>query len=138
MIGLLVTASAAAALAQDQGVSGRISMADAKKLKNPVPYTKKSIAAGRIAFIRHCTSCHGNDGKATIDVVANATDLTSPNLYKNGTSEGEIFRSIRDGAGDGMPPFLAEFSSQQDMWHLVNFIRSLWPEANRPPLQDDK
>jgi mono/diheme cytochrome c family protein len=128
------------AKAQDKPKSDRESMPlsaeDAKKLKSPVPYSKKSIARGLIVF-RDCTPCHGNDGKATVDVVANATDLTSPKVWKSGTSEGEIFRSIRDGAGEGMPSFKSEIA-QEDLWNLVNFIRSLWPESERPPLQDDR
>ncbi len=76
---------------------------DAQKLKSPVANTKKSIARGRVIFMQNCTSCHGENGKAEGSLVADATDLTSPQLYKSGTSEGEIFHSIRDGAGDQMP-----------------------------------
>ena len=113
-----------------------MSSEDAKKLKNPVPFTKKSIAQGRTTFQRFCTGCHGADGKAQVDVVADATDLTSPNLYKSGTSDGEIFCSIRDGAGETMPPFQTQITNETDLWHLVNFIHSLWPESMRPPLKD--
>lgn len=108
----------------------------AKKLKNPVPYSKKSIAQGRTTFQRYCTSCHGPDGKAQVDVVANATDLTSPGDFKSGTTDGEIFRSIRDGAGESMPPFKTQLTDETELWNLVNFIRSLWPESTRPPLKD--
>jgi mono/diheme cytochrome c family protein len=118
----------------DDPISGEA----AKKLKSPVPYTKKSIVKGRGLFARSCTGCHGPDGKATVDVVANATDLTSPKLYQNGFSEGEIFRSIRDGQGASMPSFKSQVRSEEDIWNLVNFIRSLWPESMRPPLQEDK
>jgi mono/diheme cytochrome c family protein len=113
----------------------RLGSEEAKKLKSPIPYSKKSIAAGKTVFARNCTTCHGPDGKAEVDVVANATDLTSPKAYKSGTSEGEIFRSIRDGAGETMPPFETQLG-RDDMWNLVNFIRSLWPEDVRPALQD--
>lgn len=113
----------------------RMSSEEARKLKSPVPFTKESIAQGRTLFARNCTACHGNDGKAQVDVVANATDLTDPKVWGSGTSEGEIFRSIRDGAGDTMPPFKSQLRSEEDMWHLVNFIRSLWPESVRPKLQ---
>ena len=115
-----------------------ISRDDAKKLKSPIPNTRKSISLGRITFSRYCTSCHGNDAKATVDVVADATDLTSPNLYRNGTTEGEMFRSIRDGAGDAMPPFKSQLRSEEDIWHLINFLRNLWPASTRPPVQEDK
>jgi len=115
--------------------ANRMSSEEAKRLKNPVPFTKDSIAKGRALFARNCTACHGNDGKSQVDVVANATDLTDPKAFGSGTSEGEIFRSIRDGAGDTMPPFKSQLSKEEDMWNLVNFIRSLWPEPMRPKLQ---
>lgn len=116
--------------------NSRISREDAKKLKSPVPFSKKSIAQGRIMFVRYCTACHGSDGKATVDVMGDATDLTNPKVWKSGTSEGEIFRSIRDGAGDSMPAFKSQVPQEQDIWHLVQYIHSLWPEPMRPPLED--
>jgi cytochrome c len=121
-----------------QNESGKLTLEEAKKLKSVVPFTKTSIARGRTLFAHDCTGCHGADGKALVDVIADATDLTAPKLWRNGTSEGEIFRSIRDGAGLGMPPFSKQFHKEEDLWHLVNFIRSLWPEPMRPKLQEEK
>jgi len=121
--------------AKDQ--SAPLSLAEAKKLKNPIPFTKKSIARGRTMFMGSCTACHGMDGKAMVDVVADATDLTSPGAWRNGTTEGEIFKSIRDGAGTGMPPFKFQIHKDNDLWDLVNYVRSLWPESMRPQLQED-
>jgi mono/diheme cytochrome c family protein len=118
-----------------QNADGRMTQEESKKLKSPVPFNKDSITRGRILFIRDCKECHGADGKSQVDVVANATDLTEPKFWTSGTSEGEIFRSIRDGAGDAMPPFKAKIENEKDIWHLVNFIRSLWPEPARPKLQ---
>lgn len=114
----------------------KLTREDAQKLKNPIAYTKKSIDQGRATFLQNCTSCHGENGKAEGSLVAEATDLTSPTLYKSGTSEGEIFRSIRDGAGDQMPAFKTQLNGDTDIWNLVNFIRSLWPESMRPKLQE--
>jgi len=111
---------------------------EAQKLKSPAAYSKKSIDRGRVIFMQNCTSCHGENGKAEGSLIADATDLTTPNLYKSGTTEGEIFHSIRDGAGDQMPAFKSQLGGEADIWSLVNFIRSLWPESQRPPLQDDK
>jgi len=127
--------SGAPVQATDQ--SAPLSVADAKKLKSPIPFTKKSITRGRTLFMGTCTACHGMDGKAQVDVVADATDLTSPKLWRNGTTEGEIFKSIRDGAGTGMPPFKFQIHQDEDLWNLVNYIRSLWPESARPQLQED-
>jgi mono/diheme cytochrome c family protein len=115
----------------------KLTREDAQKLKNPVADTKQSIARGRVIFMQNCTTCHGENGKAEGSLIADATDLTSPQLYKNGTSEGEIFHSVRDGAGDQMPAFKSQLDSETDIWNLVNFIRSLWPAAMRPAVQDD-
>ena len=115
----------------------KLTRGDAQKLKSPVANTKKSIARGRVIFMSNCTSCHGENGKAEGSLVADATDLTSPQLYKSGTSEGEIFHSVRDGAGDQMPAFKGQLDNETDIWNLVNFIRSLWPEAQRPAVAED-
>lgn len=115
----------------------KLTRADAQKLKDPVPNTKASIARGRVLFMENCTTCHGENGKAEGSLIADATDLTSPQLYKSGTSEGEIFHSIRDGAGDQMPAFKSQLDSETDIWNLVNYVRSLWPQSMRPAVQDD-
>jgi mono/diheme cytochrome c family protein len=122
-----------------QAAGGDLSRDDAKKLKNPVTYTKKSLTQGKIYFGRTCASCHGLDGKAQVEAIGDATDLTSPKMYKSGSSDGEIYRSIREGAGQNqpMPSFKSTFKDE-DLWNLVNYIRSLWPDGQRPELQDDK
>ncbi len=100
----------------------RLTTEKAKKLKSPVPFTKASIARGKILYTRDCTECHGDDGKSLVDVVANATDLTDPKAWSSGTSEGEVYRSIRDGAGEAMPPFVDKLSKEEDLWHLIQFL----------------
>jgi mono/diheme cytochrome c family protein len=114
----------------------RLTTEEAKKLKSPVPFNKASVARGKILYTRDCTECHGADGKSLVDVVANATDLTDPKAWKSGTTEGEVYRSIRDGAGEAMPPFNDKFPKEDDLWHVTNFLRSLWPDSARPKLQD--
>jgi cytochrome c len=126
-------------LLRAQDSDSKLSLEEARKLTNPIPFSKKSIAKGRGFYVRYsCTGCHGSDGKSTVDVVANATDLTSPSVYKSGTSDGEMFRSMRDGQGASMPAFKSQVRSEEDLWQLVNFIHSLWPESARPPLVEDK
>jgi len=110
-----------------------LTAAEAAALKNPVPYTNESIAAGKQVYIfNDCAACHGPDGKAMIDVIANATDLTQPRFWDHGTEVGQIFKSIRDGAAVTMPPYKGKISKEIDMWHLVNFIQSLWPADRQP------
>jgi mono/diheme cytochrome c family protein len=109
---------------------------EVKALKNPIPYTQASISRGQVLFTSNCTRCHGEDGKAQVDIIANATDLTEPLVYKHGTGVGDIYHSIRDGAGMAMPAHRTVIKNNDDLWNLVNFIQSLWPIAKQPPLQD--
>ncbi|MEK7346448.1 MAG: c-type cytochrome [Pseudomonadota bacterium] len=99
-----------------------------------VPNTTASIDAGRALFANMCTACHGANGKAQVDVVSDATDLTEPLLYRNGSTDADIFKSIQKGAGTGMPAFGAAFKSEAEIGNLRNFIKSLWPAAQRPPV----
>jgi mono/diheme cytochrome c family protein len=99
--------------------------------QNPVAYSAESIARGGQIYKLHCPACHGADGRAQMDVISDATDLTEPEAYYNGTSEQDMFISIRDGAGVGMPPWTMQLKDEADMWRLVNFIRSLWTQEQR-------
>jgi len=127
---VLVAVATAQQVASDAPM---LTEAAARALKNPIGSTSQSIGRGKLLYVSlGCADCHGRDGKALIEVVANATDLTNPDVWKNGADEGLIFRSIRDGAGLAMPPFKTQVGEPDDIWHLVNFIRSLWPEGRRP------
>lgn len=97
-----------------------------------VPYSPDSIAKGRVLFANNCTACHGNDGKSQVDVVSDATDLTEPLLYRNGTTDADIETSIRDGRAGTMPPWGEVLKPAESVSHLRNFIKSLWPADQRP------
>lgn len=111
---------------------------DYKTLENPIPFSKKSIGRGRMIFKRMCTECHGPDGKGQMDVIADASDLTVPKRYYSGSTVGEMYSSIRNGAGTNMPPFAEQLKKEDDMWHLVNFIQSLWPDKLQPELVEEE
>lgn len=127
----LIVCSVAAALGQSAAEPVLPDAAEARS----VPFTRESIGRGEVLYMRHCTECHGRDGRARIDVIADATDLTSPRLWLSGTTRKDVFASIRDGAGVSMPPFSEELDEDQ-IWDLVNFTQSLWPESERPPLEE--
>ncbi len=97
---------------------------------NPVPYSEESIADGGQLYTQYCTECHGKDGRAQMDVISDATNLTEPAEYYNGSTQADIFNSIKNGAGVGMPPWSAQIKDD-DIWNLVNFVRSLWTEEQR-------
>jgi mono/diheme cytochrome c family protein len=105
--------------------------AEAAKLVNPVEATPQSIAAGGRLFRDQCARCHGaaglgdgRDGAALNPKPANLTDET----WTHGSSDGEIFVTIRDGLkADGrtaMPSFASRMTAQE-MWTTVNYIRTL-------------
>jgi mono/diheme cytochrome c family protein len=137
LLALLLSGGAIMTSVSFAAVPDPLSASDAKTLKSPTPYSKTSIDKGKRLFLQNCTGCHGDDGKAELAVIAEATNLTEPKGYKDGTTEGELFRNIRDGAGSQMPPFKDTLNEQQT-WDLVNFVRSLWPDSMRPAMQDQK
>lgn len=103
-----------------------LTVEEARSLQNPIPLASESVSKGRTFYLQYaCGTCHGEDGRALTVFAGPVTDLTNPEVWVNGTSEGEVFRSIRDGVS-GMPAFMKEIDVERT-WHLVNFIRSLWP-----------
>jgi mono/diheme cytochrome c family protein len=101
---------------------------DAAKVKNPVPSTPESIAAGEAIYMRRCRACHGRDGTG-----GNPKDTGSvapPNLVDRewtfGSSDGEIFYVVRNGVGPAfeMEPW-DDRLSETDTWNVINFLRDL-------------
>ena len=99
--------------------------------KNPTPYSPASIARGKNFFLQNCQSCHDEDGRARSAAVAIAADLTDPKKWKFGEGDAQLFASIHNGAADAMPPFGSDLKDEQ-IWDIINFIRSIGPEALRP------
>ena len=102
--------------------------AKAAAVKNPIAPTPQSIATGQAAFQKYCRFCHGADAKG--DGPQAPKDTHPPNLtdekWDHGSTDAEIFTVIKDGVG---PKFdMKGFNSKltpQEMWHIVNYIRSL-------------
>ena len=102
----------------------KISEEDAHKA-NPVKPTPESLAKGKKTYGIDCAMCHGDNGDGKGDLAAdmkNVTDFTATDAMKNRT-DGELFYIIRKGKGD-MPPE-GDRAKNDDIWNLVNYIRSL-------------
>ena len=101
---------------------------EAKKLKNPIAATSRSIAAGQQTFQKFCSFCHGADAKG--DGPMAPKDSHPPNLtddvWTYGSTDGEIFAVISNGAGpkSEMKAFKSKLTAQE-MWNVVNYLRSL-------------
>jgi mono/diheme cytochrome c family protein len=103
----------------------------AKTIKNPVASTPASITAGAAAYKKYCAFCHGVTGKGDGPLApkdAKPADLTDA-TWDRGATDGDIFSVIQNGGGAGskMVAFKGKLPDQ-DMWHVVNFLRSLGPK----------
>lgn len=97
-----------------------------KALKNPVPFTEKSVAQGKSLFSTQCVMCHGKtgNGKGELATVMHVSppDFTDPATLSQRT-DGELFTIIK--SGTGAMPSQGERLKVNQTWDLVNFLRSL-------------
>jgi mono/diheme cytochrome c family protein len=106
----------------------------AAAVKNPVQPTPKSVAAGQQAYNRACRQCHGPMGHG--DGPLAPKNPSPPNLtdaeWIYGSSDGEIYAIIANGVGGDseMKGHRSEMTAN-DMWNIVNYIRSIGPETTK-------
>ena len=99
---------------------------DAAKMQNPVASTPASIAAGQRTYKLLCVRCHGPEGKGDgggAGAGGQPADFTDT-VWEFGGSDGEIFMAIHDGTSADMESY-AERLGEMEIWHLVNYIRTL-------------
>ena len=99
---------------------------------NPVKATPESIAEGKTIYGYDCAQCHGalGDGKTVTGKQMKVPDLTDPELLKD-RSDGELFYVIKNG-GTNMPRE-ADRAQPEQLWDLVNYVRSL--ARTEPPAE---
>jgi mono/diheme cytochrome c family protein len=97
---------------------------EAAERHNPVARTDDSIGRGRTLFRVHCNSCHGEQGRGDGAAVASLRQKP-PDLWKmaHHHPDGDLAWKIAEGRG-AMPGW-KQTLPEEDIWHLVNFIRSL-------------
>ena len=101
---------------------------EAQKMKNPVAASPASIKAGQQLFQKNCRFCHGADAKGDGPMAPEGThpaNLTD-DKWDRGSSDGEIYAVIRDGAGPkfDMKVYKSKMT-EQEIWNIVNYLRSL-------------
>lgn len=131
---VVVACVAVAWLGAAVGVSAQAKVGGDPKaaaVKNPVPSNAASITKGRAAYNKSCRHCHGlrglGDGPLAPKAPKPAT-LTDAE-WKYGASDGEIYNIISNGVGGNseMKGVRSEVTAT-DMWHIVNYIRSIGPK----------
>lgn len=91
---------------------------------NPVKPTPESIAEGKKIYSYDCALCHGvnGDGKTEAGKEMKIPDLTDPAVLKDRT-DGELFYVIKSGRGE--MPLEGNRVKAEQVWDLVNYVRSL-------------
>ena len=108
----------------------RMPREQARELENPIAYSAATVREGRKTYLRLCQYCHGADGRAQANPDFEAPSLRAPRQWRYGSSDGELFVSIRDGAGHEMPPFGRQLADDR-IWELVHYVRSIGPAELR-------
>lgn len=98
----------------------------AAKKANPVKSSSESISAGKALWNQHCASCHGKTGKGdgtkAAQLKTQPEDLASATIQSQ--SDGSLFYKTSEGRSD-MPSFKKKIPDANDIWDLVNFMRTL-------------
>jgi len=96
------------------------------KMANPVKSDAESIKAGKALWTKHCASCHGKtglgDGTKAAQLDTEVHDITTAEAQKQ--SDGSLFYKTLEGRDD-MPSFKKKIPDEDEIWQLVNFMRSL-------------
>lgn len=113
-----------------RAISERNSLAEARKLANPVPATAAALSAGKQVYEHHCQSCHGaaGDGKGqraqNLSVIP--SDFTNARKMAR-TTDGELFWVTTKGRRP-MPAFEKKLSDEE-RWQVVDYVRRFAPQA---------
>jgi len=95
------------------------------KKANPVKADAASINTGKALWAKHCQSCHGKSGKG--DGTKAAKLDTHPGDFTTAETQAEtdgaLFYKTMEGRKD-MPSFKKKIPDEEDIWSLVNYIRT--------------
>ncbi|MDH7462094.1 cytochrome c [Chitinophagaceae bacterium 26-R-25] len=95
------------------------------KMANPIKSDAASINTGKASWAKNCASCHGKMGKGDGSKAAKLT--THPGDFSaaatQGQSDGALYYKISEGRDD-MPAFKKKISDEDEIWSLVNYIRT--------------
>ena len=96
------------------------------KMTNPVKATPANLATGKSLYSKFCVECHGKKGEGngpkSVELKTSPADMCKPAFQSQ--SDGSLFYRISEGRNE-MPKFKKDITDPNDIWTLVNYIRSL-------------
>ncbi|MGB5647658.1 MAG: cytochrome c, partial [Muriicola sp.] len=94
-------------------------------MKNPTD-PKVDLNIGKSLYDKHCKSCHGKegygDGPKAAELEGDLGDFSSEEFHAQ--TDGEIFYKSYIGRKD-MPNYEKKIPVEEDMWLVVNYMRTL-------------
>lgn len=98
----------------------------AAKTVNAVKTSAASVSAGKALWSQHCSSCHGKaglgDGSKAAQLKTQPDDFSKA-AFQN-QSDGSMYYKVSEGRDD-MPAFKKKIPDAEDIWNLVNYMRTL-------------
>lgn len=131
--GALAAGSATAVL----GFFLMINSSDLRPQRQVVPENRplpgvKSTELGQRLYLRLCEVCHGasgrGDGPLASSLIPRPANLI---VHVPLHSDQVLFRYIHDGIPGTRMPALGESLTEQEIWHLVNYIKTMAPPPAR-------
>lgn len=112
---------------------------EAAKKANPTKADERSVAEGLRLYDTECAFCHGKDGAGKTELAEsmklNLPDLREPATTK-GRTDGALFYIIQKGKGK-MPHEEGRLRDAQ-VWHVVNYLRSIIKKEAEPEKSEKK
>jgi mono/diheme cytochrome c family protein len=96
--------------------------------KAPAKSNPEILAKAKKLYAVDCSMCHGDDGSGKTDLAKDMNlkllDWSDPTALANKTDK-DLFDIIRNGKGEKMPAEGSARAKDDEVWHLVFYIRSM-------------
>tara|TARA_R110000787_G_scaffold86993_4_gene185443 strand:- start:302 stop:964 length:663 start_codon:yes stop_codon:yes gene_type:complete len=96
---------------------------EAEKI-NPVRYDVESVTVGKQLFADHCQACHGYWGEGN-GVIGLTLNNQPANLLRIAGKQSPGAFAWKIATGRNVMPAFRDVLSEEQIWHVVNFITSL-------------
>ncbi len=104
----------------------QLGIGGAEVLRNPFPPNPESLQAGAATYVQACQACHGEtgmgDGPGGAGLVPPPADLL---VHVPLHGDADLFRFIRDGIPNTAMVAQRNILTEDQIWHVVNYIRTL-------------